>query len=209
MRLDMYTELWLMIAETIPGWFWRPMSKETCQGPSESKSIAMNSSARTRRLSIATSMRFDKLPFNWVNWWLQKRFQSPYVSKSHVTGNAKVGLTRDSLESCLMCAIGCELSRQNRTQLYTLVHLRLYSSEPSEAAKCIYGGLWRVSEIGVIHLNPHSCRQLQSRLPSIWLHGVIYFTDAAISSTSSYAMIQQWLLIWLPVSWSTDGPSSR
>jgi hypothetical protein len=44
---------------------------------------------RTRRLPIAASMRFDKLPSNWVNWRLQGRFHSPYATQSRVTGNAE------------------------------------------------------------------------------------------------------------------------
>jgi hypothetical protein len=46
---------------------------------------------RTRRLSIAGSMRSDKLPPNWDNWRWQGRFQIAYVPESHVTGNAEAG----------------------------------------------------------------------------------------------------------------------
>jgi len=52
---------------------------------------------RTRRLSIAASMIFDKLPFNWVNWRLQGWCQSPYVHQSRVTGNTKAGHSPEAI----------------------------------------------------------------------------------------------------------------
>jgi len=77
----------LTVVQTIRG---QPPRKRVTDQVSQSQLQRMHHT-RTRRLPIAASMRFDKLPSNWVNWRLQGRFQSPCVHKSRVTGNAKAG----------------------------------------------------------------------------------------------------------------------
>jgi hypothetical protein len=79
----------LTVPQTIPSWFQRPTGLETRQWPSQLRPIH----TRTRRLPIAASMRFDKLPSNWVNWRLQGRFHSPYATESRVTGKPEAGPT--------------------------------------------------------------------------------------------------------------------
>jgi len=130
-----------------------PTSQETRQRPSQSQRIHHT---RTRRLSIAASMIFDKLPSNWVNWWLQgrlqERFQSPCVYKSRVTGNAEAGpFPRDFFDPYPTSAI-----------------------EAGHSPEAVY-------ELRAIHVDPHHRRQLKSRLPSTRLDGVIYATEAAKS----------------------------
>jgi len=51
----------------------------------------------TRMLSNAASMIIDKLPSNWVDWWLQGWWQSPYVHKSCTTGNARAGHSSEAV----------------------------------------------------------------------------------------------------------------
>jgi len=79
--------------ELIPGRYAR-----RCVGDRVSQSQLQRSHhIRTWRLSIAASMRFDKLLSNWVNWWLLGWCQSPYVHNSHVTRNAKAGQSLEAV----------------------------------------------------------------------------------------------------------------
>jgi hypothetical protein len=198
------------VAKTILSWFQRPGGQEGGQWPSRSKSIATNSSTRTRRQSIVTSMRFDKLPSNWVNWRLQERFQSPYVPESRITGNAEAGLSRDSLESCPTSAIRCELLTRQRPQLHTQVHLPWYSwaersckvhprmiradlpdKHDSDLAAPPMAVLIAITSMGLSTLRMMIC-----------VYRYSYWSLTRLYTVSGYAMIQLWLLISFVYWWA-------
>ena len=122
---------------------------------------------RTPRLSIAASMRFDKLPSYWGNWPLQGWFRSPCVQKSRVTANAKAGPSP---------RISPILIRQAELRAN-------YRDDAGHncTPECTHGGWGRVWEIRAIRIDGHRWRQLQSQLPSSRLDAVIYVTEAAKS----------------------------
>jgi len=94
------------------------MCQETRQRPSQSKSIATNSSYENS---------------NAINCNINAQFQSPQVSeKSRHRQCFSWPYSRDALESRPTSAIACERSSSQRPQMHTPVHLRLYSSQPSE-----------------------------------------------------------------------------
>ena len=156
--LDMYTQLRLMIAETIRVHSWgqgarRRVSDEVSQ------SQMQRIDTRTRRLSIKASMIFGKLPSNWVNWRLQGRLQGRYVHKSRVTGNSETGHSPEAIYEW------------RATHIYPHSRQQLKSRSPStrldgviyvtEAVKsvnwhipqtmCTYGGSGRIYAICTIH----------------------------------------------------------
>jgi len=86
----MYTELRLMIADTIRVDSRGQWAKKRISDQVGQSQLQRMHHTKTRRLPIAASMIFDKLPSNWVNRRLQGQCQSPYIHQSRVTGNAEV-----------------------------------------------------------------------------------------------------------------------
>jgi len=104
--------------------------------------------------------------------------------------------------------------RQCRSRPFSRDFFDTYPTSASEAVKSInghiprakrtYGGSGQIYEIRAIHVDPHRRRQLQSRLLSTRLDGVIYVTEAAkvdlhdtlngiIYVTDDVGSLPQWL----------------
>jgi len=156
-----------------PHWGWRmqrqfwvdsrgqPARRCVCDQVSDqvSQSPLERIHTRTGKLSIARSVRSDKLPSNWDNWQWQGRFRIIYLHKSRIADNAEAGHSPEAVYKLRAIHVDPHRRRQLKSGSRTTRRDGLiYVTEAAKSVNghlprmmCTCGGSGRIYAIPTIH----------------------------------------------------------